>query len=88
MFAFYRALEILFNLIEILIIVRIFMSFLNLNTNSFIGKFVFELTEPVLAPAREILSRLGLNRGMFDFSPILAMLFLRILYSLILGLLR
>lgn len=83
MLTFYKALDVLFNLIEILIVIRIFMSFLNINTNNSLGRFVYELTEPVLAPARALLAMLGLNRTMFDFSPIVAMFFLRLLYDII-----
>ncbi|MDR7869874.1 MAG: YggT family protein [Tissierellaceae bacterium] len=79
---FYRSLSILVNFIEIMILVRIVMSFINLNTNSTIGHFVHELTEPILAPSRALLAKLRLNTGMFDFSPIVAMLILRLIMSL------
>ena len=75
----YRAINILFNIIEILILVRIILSFLNINPYNTIGRLVYELTEPVLAPAREIIYKLGVNTGMFDFSPLLAILILRII---------
>ena len=79
----YRAINILFNIIEILILVRIILSFLNINPYNTIGRLVYELTEPVLAPAREIIYKLGVNTGMFDFSPLLAILILRIISSII-----
>lgn len=74
MYIFYRSLQILFQLIQFLIIIRILMSFMNINTNNPIGQIVFELTDPILLPAKALLNMVGLNRGMFDFSPILAML--------------
>ena len=79
---FYRSLGMLVNFIEILILVRIIMSFINFNGNNAIGRFVYELTEPILAPARALLAKLGLNTGMFDFSPVIAMIFLRMIMSL------
>jgi YggT family protein len=41
------------------------------------------MTEPILAPCRAILDRLGLGMGMIDFSPILAFLLLNLIQSLI-----
>ena len=79
---FYRSLSILVRFIEILILVRIIMSFINISLNSTIGRFVYELTEPILAPARALISKIGINTGMFDLSPIVAMLFLRIILNI------
>lgn len=78
----YRSLIYLVNLIEILILIRIVMSFVNFNGNNAIGHFIYELTEPILAPARALIAKLGIDTGMFDFSPIVAMLFLRIILNL------
>lgn len=82
---FYRSLSILVRFIEILILVRIIMSFINISLNSTIGRFVYELTEPILAPARALISKIGINTGMFDLSPIVAMLFLRIILNIARG---
>ena len=41
------------------------------------------MTEPVLAPCRAILDKLGLGMGMIDFSPILAIILLNILQRLV-----
>lgn len=79
---FYRALIYLVNFIEILILVRIVMSFINFDTNNVIGRFIYELTEPVLGPARALIAKLGFNTGMIDFSPIVAMLLLRLVLNL------
>lgn len=78
----YRSLGMFVSLIEILILIRIIMSFINFNTNNSLGRFVYELTEPILAPARALLAKLGLNTGMIDFSPIVAMLILRLIMSI------
>ncbi len=81
--AIYEALGILFNIIEIFIIIRILLSWLPISRQNPIIGFVYEMTEPILGPCRELLYKIGLNRGMFDFSPILAMLLLRLLRSLL-----
>ena len=83
MIIFYRSLQILFQLIEFLIIIRILMSFMNINPNNPIGQIVYELTDPVLAPAKGLLSMLKINTGMLDFSPIVAMFLLRIILKLV-----
>ena len=75
----YKAINILFNIIETLIFIRIIFSFLRVSPYNPIGRIVYELTEPVLGPARELIYRLGINTGMFDFSPLLAILILRII---------
>lgn len=78
----YRSLIYLVNFIEVLILVRIVMNFINFNGNNAIGRFVYELTEPILAPARALIAKLGINTGMFDFSPIVAMALLRVILYL------
>lgn len=83
MVLFYNSLGILIYLIEILILVRIIMSIIRMNSNNILGKLVYELTEPVLEPARKLIAKLGINTGMFDFSPLLAMILLNLFYGLI-----
>lgn len=83
MIIFYRSLQILFQLIEFLIIIRILMSFMNINPNNTIGQIVYELTDPILAPAKGILNMLPFNTGMLDFSPIVAMLLLRLILDIV-----
>ncbi|WP_313756383.1 YggT family protein [Tissierella sp.] len=83
MILLYKSIEILIKLIEGLILVRIVLSFLNIHSENLFTRFVYELTEPVLGPARELIAKLRINTGMLDFSPLLAILFLRIIYGLV-----
>ena len=83
MILLYRAIIYLIEIIEILIVVRIIFSFLNIGRNNPLTNLVYELTEPVLGPARSLIDKLGVRTGMFDFSPILAVLFLRIISNFI-----
>lgn len=87
MITLYKAINIFFNLIEVLILIRIIFSFLNIGPYNSIGKIVYELTEPILGPARELIYRLGINTGMLDFSPIVAVLILRLISKVLLGIL-
>lgn len=59
------------------------MSFLSIDPNNSIVRFIYELTEPVLDPARKLIAKLGINTGMFDFSPLIAIFGMRIIYSVI-----
>ncbi|NLJ98323.1 MAG: YggT family protein [Tissierellia bacterium] len=83
MHTLYKSIDLFFYIIELLIFVRIIFSFLNISPYNSIGRIVYELTEPILAPARELIYKLGIDTGMLDFSPIVAMLILRIISSII-----
>ncbi|MBZ2173945.1 YggT family protein [Schnuerera sp. xch1] len=83
MITFYRAVGILFNIIEVLILVRIIFSWLRIGPYNPIGRIVYELTEPVLAPAKGLIDKIGINTGMFDFSPIVAILILRAILAVL-----
>lgn len=71
-----RSVDIFINLIETLILVRIFMSFIIRDLGNPLFNFIYQITEPILAPFRNLIDKLGLNTGMIDFSPLLAFLFL------------
>lgn len=83
MIIFYRALNILISLIEFLILVRIIFSFINIGSDNVIGKLVFDMTEPILSPARNLITRLNIDTGFFDFSPLLAIVLLRVISSVV-----
>ncbi len=84
MVTLYRAIMILIDFIELLIVVRILLSFLNIRgRKGILTRVVYDMTEPVLAPARNLISIIGINTGMFDFSPIISVLFLRLISSFI-----
>ena len=80
---FYESIRILLRSLETLILIRIIFSFLNIGRNNLLTNLVYELTEPVLGPARSLIEKIGIRTGMFDFSPVLAVLFLRIISEFI-----
>lgn len=82
---FIEAVGIFFDLLEILIIARVFMNIFRISFSNLVGSMIYQLTEPIIAPARLILEKVGLNRLMIDFSPWVAILLLRLVHS---GLLR
>lgn len=82
MILLYRSIIYLLEILELLIFIRIILSFLNIR-NNLLSNLVYELTEPVLGPARSLIEKIGIRTGMFDFSLILAVLFLRIISDFI-----
>lgn len=83
MISLYRAIGTLVNIIEFLILIRILLSFINISMENPLGEILFTMTEPVLAPARGLISKLKIDTGMFDFSPIVAILLLRGIYNIL-----
>lgn len=77
------SLGLLFRIIDSLILVRVLLTFFPTLQSSRISYFIYQMTEPILAPCRAILDKLGLGMGMIDFSPILAFIILNLLQNLI-----
>lgn len=77
------ALGTLLRIIYYLILIRAILSFFPTLKTSNISYFIYQMTEPVLAPCRAILDKLGLGMGMFDFSPILAIILLNLMIRLL-----
>ncbi len=77
------ALSSLLRIIDSLILVRVLLSFFPTLQSSKISYFIYQMTEPILAPCRAILDRLGLGMGMIDFSPILAFLLLGLMQNIL-----
>ena len=65
-----------FEFLNYMILIRVFLSWFNFNPKNKIVILIYQLTDPVLEPVRKLTSKLGLNVGMVDFSPIIALLFL------------
>jgi YggT family protein len=68
-------LELLLQILSIAILVRILLSWFPVDPSNPIIRILFEVTEPVLAPFRRVIPRIG----MFDLSPIAAMLVIQLL---------
>nr|WP_300090514.1 YggT family protein [Sedimentibacter sp.] len=83
MYTIKLALGILLRIIDSLILVRVLLSFFPTLQYSKVSNFIYQMTEPIMAPCRAILDKLGLGMGMIDFSPILAFLFINLLQNLV-----
>ncbi len=72
---------LLFNALYIAIFGRIIMSWIDPQAQMRITQILHEVTAPILTPLRRIVPSVG----MFDFSPMIALLLLSLLRSLILN---
>lgn len=74
-----RLIDFLYRFFYYLILARVILSFIALNpydTGSFLGqvrRFVFRLTEPLLAPLRRVIPPVRAGAGYLDLSPIIAL---------------
>jgi len=79
--------NLLFNVFYILLIVRIIFSFIQVSpyhpTWGPIMRFVYETTEPVLAPVRRLMPSMG---GL-DFSPMIVLILASVLRNILIQLL-
>ncbi len=73
------SLRYFFSIIELLIFIRIILSWISPGHGNPITRAIFGLTEPILSPFRKILEKSSFSTGMFDFSPIIAILFIRLI---------
>lgn len=75
-----RALE----LYEILLILRIILSYFPISPGSpleAVGRFLYNVTEPVLAPIRRIMPPIGVGGMGLDLSPMIVLIILGILVN-------
>jgi len=71
-------------ILSVAIIGRALLSWFDPSFKTAIGKILYDITEPIIAPIRRIIPSLG----MFDISPIVALLLIRLLASLLTSALR
>jgi YggT family protein len=69
----------LFFILQFAIIIRALMSWFNPSPENPIVRLVIEITEPVLAPLRRIVPRIG----MIDITPIVAILLMNVIETML-----
>ena len=81
-----QAIGLFFYFLEILIFVRIILSWLAMGYNSGIGRFLYTMTEPILGPVRDMVNKSPLGGGFgLDFSPIFALILMRLVQTLLIS---
>ena len=71
--------EMLIQVYSLIILARVLMSWINVDPNSQLGRVIFDLTEPVLAPVRNLMP----PAAGLDFSPIIVMVLLQIVGQMV-----
>lgn len=84
-----KAVDLFFQFLYFMVLVRVFMSFIPNIFNYKIAKFIYQVTDPLLEPFRAMLERFmprgpGFN---IDFSPIIALFVLNIFRGVIIRML-
>jgi YggT family protein len=65
---------------ELILLARVLLSwFPNIDRSNAIIQFIFDITEPILRPIRELLPQ----TGMIDFSPLIVFLIIQVLMRLL-----
>ncbi|WP_297598087.1 YggT family protein [uncultured Cetobacterium sp.] len=77
---FYRAINLTFEIINILILIRIVISWLAPYSRNDFTNFVYSVTEPILKPFRTLIP---LGNSRIDLSPLLAYFALKIVRYII-----
>ena len=83
MYSLVSIVEVAFRVLDFLIIARVILSWVRIDSNSPIIRFIYESTEPILAPIRRLMPR----TMMIDFSPLLAIVILQVVETLVIRLL-
>jgi YggT family protein len=73
--------NLVYTLLVLLILARVLMSWVNVSPYSQLGQTIYNLTEPILAPVRNLLPPMA---G-FDFSPIIVFIGLQIIRAILLA---
>ena len=77
-----QIISLLLQLFELALLARIILSwFPNVDRSNPIIQFLFDVTEPVLRPVREMLPQ----SGMFDFSPLIVFIVIQVLTTVLRG---
>ncbi len=76
--------QLLFGLYTLVLLVRVLLSWIQINPYNPLVRIVYQLTEPLLAPIRRMLPQ----GGGLDFSPMVALIAVPIVEQIVLTLLR
>ena len=77
--AFAAIFQIFLELYSFVILARVLMSWVNIDPHSPIARAIYDLTEPILAPVRNMLP----TAGGLDFRPIIVLVLLQVVGGMI-----
>ena len=73
--------RVFFNILSLAILARVFLSWVRVDPYPPAIQLLYQVTEPILAPLRNLIPPMG----MFDISPIVALLLLQFIEQLLLS---
>ena len=76
--------ELLFNILQFAIIIRSLLSWFNPRPHNPLVVLLMDITEPILAPLRRIVPRLG----MIDITPLVAILLMSVIQQVLFQVVR
>src|SRR5438094_10638352 len=76
-----QVIGILFQALILAIVARALLSWFNLGPSHPVVRILYDVTEPILAPLRRVIPRIG----MFDITPIVAIILLQVIQSILLS---
>ena len=79
MIVLYKVIDILFTLFELAILARVLLSWFRVNPYHPAVAFLYQITEPILKPLRNVIPPLG----MIDISPIVALILMDIVRQIV-----
>ena len=81
-----KTIRLFFVFLEYMIFARIILSWVRIGYNSSIGRFLYNITEPILGPVRDMLDKSPLGGGFgLDFSPIFALILMSLVQTLMIS---
>jgi len=83
MMTLYRLIDFVFWVLDLAVLLRVLFSWINPDPYNTLVRWVYQLTEPILAPLRRVIPPLG---GL-DITPMVALLILQLVHRLILSVL-
>jgi len=72
-------LALLCEILTIIILIRVVMSWFSPQPTNIISNIIYQITEPILAPLRRIIPRVGI----FDFTPMVAIILFQVIAYLL-----
>lgn len=76
---FFNFLQLLCEVLTLAIFVRVILSWFSSGQTNMLVNILYQVTEPILAPLRRIIPRVG----MLDFSPLVAIILLQLIAYLL-----
>jgi YggT family protein len=75
--------NLLFQILSLAILIRALLSWFNLPPTNPLVTFLYDITEPILAPLRRVVPRIG----MIDITPVVALLLMQFVQNLLVSVL-